>query len=141
MQTIVVNYYAIVVGAVTSMIIGAIWYGPLFGKKWTEIIGVDKLSEQEKKKMEAQSKLVYSVQFLLTLFQVLILAHLIADTQRVGGLERALWLYAGFVVPTLATAIMWTGESTKRKWERFLIQAGYQLVIFLVFGLLLQFWK
>ena len=41
METITVNYWAIVAGAVLSMVIGAIWYGPLFGKKWMEIVGVD----------------------------------------------------------------------------------------------------
>ncbi len=40
MNTIEVNYLAIIVGAVFSMILGAIWYGPIFGKKWMEIIGV-----------------------------------------------------------------------------------------------------
>ena len=29
-----VNFLAIIVCAVVSMIVGTIWYGPLFGKKW-----------------------------------------------------------------------------------------------------------
>jgi hypothetical protein len=38
-------------------------------------------------------------------------------------------------------AVMWTNEAAKLKWARFLIQGGYQLVLFSVFGLLLQFWN
>jgi hypothetical protein len=36
---------------------------------------------------------------------------------------------------------MWTNEAVRLKRARFLIQGGYQLVMFIVFGLLLQFWK
>jgi len=135
-----VNYLAIVAGAVLSMILGAIWYGPLFGKKWMEIIGVDPTDAEAKKKMQKSAGSLYAVQFLLTLFQVLVLAHLIADTVTVGGLERSLWIWAAFVVPTMAGAVMWTNQSKKLKWARFLIQGGYQLLLFIVFGLLLQFW-
>lgn len=38
-------------------------------------------------------------------------------------------------------AVMWTNETGRLKWARFIIQGGYQLVLFIVFGLLLQFWK
>lgn len=141
MQTTVVNYWAIAAGAVLSMVIGALWYGPLFGKKWMEILGVVLDDPEARKKMQRSAGPLYLVQFLLTLFQVLVLAHLIADASRTGGLERSLWIWAAFVIPTLAGAVMWTNQSATLKWTRFLIQAGYQLVIFIVFGLLLQYWR
>ena len=141
METLVVNYFAIVVGSVLSMAIGAMWYGPLFGKKWLEIVGATAEDLEARKKMQAAAGPLYVMQFVLTLFQVLVLAHLIADTTRVGGLERSLWIWAAFVIPTLAGAVMWTNEEGRRKWARFLVQGGYQLTIFIVFGLLLQFWK
>ncbi|SEJ56092.1 Protein of unknown function [Cyclobacterium xiamenense] len=136
-----VNYFAIAAGGILSMILGALWYGPLFGKKWLQIIGADALSPDERKQMQRSAGPLYLVQFVLTLFQVLVLAHLIADTSRASGIERALWIWAAFVIPTLAGAVMWTNESSKMKWARFLIQGGYQLTLFLIFGMLLQFWK
>ena len=141
METLPVNYIAIVVGAVLSMVIGAVWYGPLFGKKWLEIVGATEATLEARKKMQKEAGPLYGIQFVLTLFQVLVFAHLIADTTRVGGVERALWIWAAFVIPTLAGAVMWTNEPNKIKRARFLIQGGYQLVIFIVFGLLLEFWK
>ena len=136
-----VNYWAIIVGAILSMVIGAIWYGPIFGKKWMEIVGIDLNDKETLAKMQKSAGLIYFVQFVLTLFQVLILAHIIADTKLVGGLERSLWIWAAFIIPTLASAVMWTNALGKIKWALFLIQGGYQLIIFIVFGLLLQFWK
>ena len=141
METIGVNYWAIVSGAVFSMILGGIWYGPLFGKQWMEIVGVNPDDVDARKKMQKSAGPLYGVQFLLTLFQVLVLAHLIADTEIAGGLERSLSIWAAFIIPTMAGGVMWTIETSRLKWARFLIQGGYQLVLFTVFGLLLQFWK
>lgn len=141
MEPVSVNYLAVAVGAVVSMVIGAVWYGPLFGKKWMKIIGMNPSNKEAMKNMQTSAGMLYVTQFVLTLFQVLVLAHLVADTALVGGLERALWIWAAFVIPTLAGASMWTNESTSTKWARFLIQGGYQLTLFVVFGLLLQYWK
>ena len=141
METMNVNYWAIALGALLSMMIGGIWYGPLFGKKWINIIGANPADLEARKKMQKTAGPLYAVQFVLTLFQVLVLAHLVADTKIAGGLERSLWIWAAFVIPTLAGAVMWTNETARLKWTRFLIQGGYQLVIFIMFGLLLQFWK
>ncbi|MBN2344017.1 MAG: DUF1761 domain-containing protein [Deltaproteobacteria bacterium] len=140
METLEVNYIAIIVGAVASMVVGAVWYGPLFGRIWMNIVGVNPEDEERRKEMQKGAGPLYLIQFLLTLFQVLVLAHLIADTQRVGGIERALWIWGAFVVPSLAGAAMWTMDATKIKWARFLIQGGYQLVMFAIYGALLQFW-
>ncbi len=141
MELISINYWAVLVCGVIAMAIGAMWYGPLFGRKWSEIIGVNPDDVAAIKKMKQSAGPLYAIQFILTLFQVLVLAHLIADTTRVGGFERALWVWGAFVIPTLAGAVMWTNERGEMKWARFLIQGGYQLVIFVVFGLLLQCWS
>ena len=141
METLTVNYYAIGLGAVLSMVLGALWYGPIFGRKWMQIIGVNDFDLEQTKKMQKSAGLLYLVQLLLTLFQVLVLSHLVADTARAGGLERSVWIWAAFVIPTLAGSVMWTNDKNGMKWARFLIQGGYQLIMFIVYGLLLQFWK
>ena len=140
METTLVNYWAVFAGAILSMVLGFIWYGPLFGKKWMEIVGVNPDDQEARKKMQKSAGPLYGVQFVLTLFQITVLAYLVADAQNDGGLERALWVWSAFIIPTLAGAVMWTNETAKLKWARFLIQGGYQLVMFVIFGLLLQFW-
>jgi len=141
MENLTINYFAVFVGAILSMVIGAIWYGPLFGKKWIEIIGVDINNEEERKKMQKSAGPLYFIQFVLTLFQVYILARFVSANDMASALEQAVWIWAAFIIPTLAGAVMWTNQTSKLKWERFLIQGGYQLIIFIVFGLLLYFWK
>lgn len=141
METISINYFAVATCAVLTMVIGAVWYGPLFGRKWMEIIGVNPDDQEAKKKMQKSAGPLYLMQFVLALFQVLVLVHFIAEAGLMGGLERALWIWAAFVIPTLAGAVMWTNQSGILKWTRFFIQGGYQLVIFIAFGLILQFWR
>lgn len=136
-----INHLAILVCGILSMVIGAIWYGPLFGKKWMEICGVNADDFKARAEMQKGAAPLYAVQFVLTLFQVLVLAHLIADTTKVSGLERSLWIYAAFIMPMIVGCVMWTAEPAKRKWARFLIQSGYQLVVFVLFGIILTVWK
>ena len=31
-----INWIAVLIGAVVNMMIGAMWYGPLFGERWME---------------------------------------------------------------------------------------------------------
>lgn len=106
-----------------------------------EILGVDLKNEKQCKEMQKSAGPLYGVQFILTLFQILVLSHLVADTQRVGGLERSIWIFFVFIIPTLGGTVMWTNETSKNKKAKFMIQGGYQLVMFMIYGLLLQYWK
>ena len=136
-----INYLAVLVASILSMVLGALWYGPLFGKKWMEIIGAKPMTEADQKKMQKQAMPLYLIQFLLTLFQVYVLAQYIAGWTDASGIENSLWIWAAFVMPTVAGACMWNNDSKEIAWSRFLIQGGYQLVLFVIFGLVLGMWK
>ncbi len=135
-----INYYAVLVCAVLSMVVGAIWYGPLFGKKWAEVVGVDMSNEEARKEMQKGVGKLYAVQFALALFQIYVLAHYIKGWTEVSGVENALWIWAGFIIPTVAGSAMWNNDSSKISWTRFLIQGGYQLILFIMFGFVLGTW-
>ena len=135
-----INYVVILGCAILAMIVGAIWYGPLFGKVWMDIVGMDAEDEAARKAMQKSAGPLYLVQFLLVIGQLYILAHFVQGWKEASGIEVAVWLWLGFVMPTLAAASMWTVDSVKVKWTRFLIQAGYQLLMFVIFGYILGTW-
>jgi di/tricarboxylate transporter len=135
-----VNYYAILVCGILAMVFGYLWYGPLFGKKWLQVVGATKLDLEARKKMEANVWKLYLLQFLLALFQVWVLAYYIQGWEEASGLTNALWIWAAFVVPVIAGTAMWNNDSAKISWTRFLLQAGYQLICFVAFGLILGAW-
>lgn len=132
------NVFAIITCVILSMIVGAIWYGPLFGKKWMKIIGVDPGNKSAVKKMQSSAGPLYGIQFFVTLFEVCILALFIEYTQQ-SGILVALLAWAGFVIPSFVGALLWNNQSRSERITQLLLQGGYQFVIFMIFGLLLQY--
>lgn len=136
-----INYFAVLTCVVLSIGIAVVWYGPLFGKKWAEIVGGNFDTLEARREMQKRVMPLYITQFLLTLFQVTILAFYIEGWKEASGLENALWIWAAFVMPTIASSSMWNNDSAKISWARFLIQSGYQLIVFALFGFVLGAWK
>ncbi|MDO8742583.1 MAG: DUF1761 domain-containing protein [bacterium] len=136
-----INYLAVLVCTVLALIIAVVWYGPLFGRKWAEVVGGNFDTTGARGEMQKRVMPLYITQFLLTLFQVTILAFYVEGWKEASGLENALWVWAAFVMPTIASSSMWNNDSAKISWARFLIQSGYQLVVFAMFGFILGVWK
>ena len=136
-----INYWAVLSCALLSLVLGFVWYGPLFGRKWIEI---NELSPDDLAKREAMQKEVgplYAVQFILSLLQIYILAHFVQGWSEVSGVESAAWIWLGFVMPTIAGLAMWNAKPAKVKWTLFLISSGYQLLSFVSFGFILSTWQ
>ena len=121
------------------MAFSAVWYGPIWGKKWMEICGVSPEDEQARKDMQKGALPLYGVQFVMTLFQIWVLyLYLVHADDEMSMISNALWIWAAFIIPTLGAASMWTTDSPKVKWARFLIQGGGYLVTFVVFALIIK---
>ncbi len=136
-----INFVVIIGGAVLSMIVGSIWYGPLFGKKWMEICGATAEDEGRRKEMQKAALPLYAIQFVLTMMQLFVLVNQMTWggwTAQAVGVSFFYWL--GFVMPTIAGSAMWNNNPTKMKWAMFLIQSGYQLVMFLIYGFMISMW-
>ena len=132
----VISFWAVLVCAVVAMIIGMLWHSKaLFGNRYMQAIGADTNMPPEKMK-EIQSKMwqLYITQFILAILQAWVLAVFI----KIGS--SAIFIWAGFVMPTLAGQWMWSARPRKLAWTGFLISAGYNLILFFVFGLILKAW-
>lgn len=135
-----VNYVTILIAAIISMVVGALWYGPLFGKKWLEIIGATADDLARREAMQKAARPLYAIQFALSLLQVYVLAHFVEAWEDGTGVGTAVWIWLGFVMPTVAGSSMWNNNPNRMKWAMFLIQAGYQLVMFIIYGWVLGNW-
>ncbi len=138
--------WAILTCGIVAMILGAIWYGPLFGKLWIEIIGATAHDLEQRKAMQKKAGPLYAIQFVLTLVQVYVFASLlnvVIDSPSADNTPLfygvAVWL--GFFVPVIAGTAMWNNDSRRISWARFLIQSGYQLVCMVVFSIILGYWR
>jgi hypothetical protein len=145
MDTILINWWAILVAAIVSIIIGSIWYGPLFGKLWMRIMDIQSLSQERKQEMQKAAWKSYLTQFVLSVITFYIFAHYIKGWQpepgAMGGIINGLWIWLGFIMPTVAGNALWSGKSKKMAWSLFLVLAGYNLILYLVVGAILGGWQ
>lgn len=136
-----INYLLILALGVFAMALGALWYGPLFGRAWCKLNGVNPDNPTEVKRMQRSMTMVYVMQFALTLvmiFVVYVYTKPVADVM--NEVAGALWLWGGIVVPVLAMTVMWTTESARQQRKRFLIQAGYSFLLYSVIGVSVMLW-
>lgn len=130
-----VNYLAVLVSGVAAMIIGAIWYGPIFGKKWMAYTG----KTEEQLKEEFNPAKTYSLAFLGHLVAIFILANLLlyVKVESLGGaLHAAFWTWFGFTLSTKFITSLFDGKKT----GHLLIDEVYHLVVFLVAAIILFIW-
>ena len=136
-----VNYLVVGLCTIVAMVLGAVWYGPLFGKQWMRLNGVDPNDQVAVKAMQKGVWVTMFIQLISTFFLVWVLfIYLKAAADEMTQMSNALWIYAGFIVPTLVSTVIWTNELAHNKRTRFLIQAGYNLVIFAIFGYVISMW-
>lgn len=135
-----IHYVTILVCAVAAMIIGSIWYGPIFGKMWMRIMCPEAatMTEEQKKEMSKGMWAMYLVQFILSLITAWMLdLHISNWSGDESSVAIAVCAWFGFILTTIAGQILWSGRSKKDAWQMFLVSAGAQLVTFVVFGLLI----
>lgn len=133
-----INYLAVLIAAISNMVLGFIWYGPLFGKTWIRLIGLteEKLEAQKKKGMGK----AYGIQALGSLVMSYVLAHTLifasSYTNTTGipaGLMAGFWSWLGFIAPVSLASVLWEGKP----WKFWLITTGYYLVALLLMGSIL----
>ncbi|OGY28732.1 MAG: hypothetical protein A3F33_03105 [Candidatus Woykebacteria bacterium RIFCSPHIGHO2_12_FULL_43_10] len=135
METVNVNFWAVVAATISSMILGFVWYSaPVFGKPWMNLIG------KSTDELKNGAGLGYSVTFIGALVQAYIMAHFVTyagAADLVNGAQTGFWAWLGFVVPTFASDTVFSGKS----WKLYSIQVGYYLVSLVVMSMILASWR
>lgn len=141
-MTPVINYLAVIVAAIAAVVIGFLWYGPIFGKPWMKLMGFTKESMSKMKQAEMMKS--YGLMIVTTLIMAYVLAHTtefaMAYTRTygvVGGLMSGFWSWLGFMMPVHMNDQIWGGKP----WKLFAITAGYSLVSMLTMGVILATWR
>src|SRR5688572_26023033 len=136
-ELVPVNYFAVLLAAISTLVVGTLWYGPLFGKPWMAMMFTpEQIAEGKKKDMGGMWK-TYLAQFLGSVVMAYVLSHLIVfsatyfkTTGVTVGLSSAFWAWLGFVFPVMLGTVLWDGRPKKL----FYINAGHYLASMLVMG-------
>ncbi len=138
MGNVYINYLAVIVSAIVSMGLGALWYSPvLFGKQWMALMGIDPAKMQGSK--EGMNKR-YAIAFVGNLVMVYVLAHFVSYigvTSVVAALQLGFWVWLGFVATVTVGQVLWEGKS----WKLYFILNSYQLLSLLISAVILGTWK
>ena len=142
MQPVAINCWAVLVCGLFSLGLGSLWYGPLFGKQWMAMSGINPegMTESQKKGMWKS----YLLALIGSLLMAFVLAHSLLFAESYlkisgfnAGLQVGFWSWLGFVGPVTLGMVLWEGKS----WKLWTLLNGYYLIQLLVFGAILAWWK
>lgn len=139
MQLPPVNYLAVLVSGFIIFILGGIWYSPvLFARKWMALMGKTEaeLKAESSGSMPAMYILAFLCGLIVAWVMAVLLNHFVNLTPVRGAMVGALcWL--GFAGATsFATSLF--SMQPRQLW---LINSGYNLVSFIIAGIILAVWR
>lgn len=129
-----INYLAVVVAALSSFVIGGIWYSPiLFAKSWMVENG---FTEESLK--GANQGMIFGGSFILALIMAFNLAAFLQGPPDLAwGVTAGALAGIGWVACSLGVTYLFERKSMKL----FLINAGYHAITFMIMGGILGIWK
>lgn len=128
------NYLAIVVAAIINMVLGFLWYGPLFGRQWMALSGI-KMENIDRSAMPR----IYGVSFVAALVTAFVLSRIVdwAGAKTFGaGAAVGFWVWLGFVATVTIASVLYENRPT----GLYALNNGYQLVSLLIMGGILAMW-
>lgn len=137
MGEISINYWAVIAAAIANIAIGALWYGPVFGKYWKKLMGFtdDTMKAMPLRAWQAVvGGLVNSlvIAYVLLFFTVTWVAPTFG-----GALMAAFWIWLGFVATTQISSYLWEGKPLKL----FLLNTVCSFLSYLVMASILVLWQ
>ncbi|MFW2350811.1 DUF1761 domain-containing protein [Qipengyuania sp.] len=116
-----INLGAVLLGALAFFLVGAIWYGVLFGKAWQKAAGMS-----DDQLQGTNMPLIFGLTYLAELVVAFTLWHAIA---RSGASDRAVMMMAvGFGATIMAPAVGINYLYLRKNLRHFLIDAGHLIV-------------
>jgi Protein of unknown function (DUF1761) len=135
------NWLAILVAAISTMVVGFLWYSPLlFAKPWMREMGYDPNDKARMEEMKKSAGPAYGGSFVASLVSAFVLSlflHWFENYTLHFGLMVGFHVWLGFVATVQFTGALFMKQSMKL----FAINTGYQLVCYLVMGAILAAWQ
>jgi hypothetical protein len=130
-----INYFAVLAAALSTFVLGGLWYSPLlFGKAWMLANGFTDADLQTFSKAR-----MFGWSFLFSLVTALNLAMFLAGPttnvtwgMAAGGLAGLGWV---------AMAIAIVGVFENRSWKYIAINGGYMTIAFVIMGAIVGAWR
>lgn len=130
-----VNWFAVVAAALSTFLLGGLWYSPvLFGRAWMTENG---LSDEVLRKGNMTK--IFGLSFVFSVLMAANLAMFLADPKTTTSWGATAGLLAGFGWVALGLTIIALFE--RRSWKYIAINGGYMTVAFVLMGTILGAWR
>ena len=129
-----INLWAVLAAAVSSFLVGGLWYSPLmFGKAWMQAAGLD-----EERLAKANQARTFGLSLLLCLLSAAVFAVFLGPNPGLG-FAIGVGVVAGLCWVASSFGINYLFE--QRPLKLFAINGGYHTVQFALYGLILGVWQ
>jgi hypothetical protein len=130
-----INYYAVFVSALSALVIGWFWYGPLFGNTWMKLNG---FTEEELKEGKISLSLMMLLNYMATILAAFAIALFIGAKSNAG-----IGMFTGVMI-----ALFWISTNRlndvlyeRKPWKLYILNLGYNLIIYAVMGAIIGAWR
>lgn len=125
------NWFAILAAAVSAFVLGGVWYGPLFKNLWCREAGIDPAATPR------HPALVFATASICSLLSALMFAVFLGSRATAAD-----GFGAGFVVGVFFVAMSFgiNYAFAQRSMKLWMIDSGYHIVQFCLYGLILGAW-
>ena len=129
-MTLDINWLAVLIAAVVTFVLGGLWYGPLFGKVWRTAEG----QAEPRPGHQKHPAFVYGLSFVLMLIAAATLAITLGPAPTISkAVGVGLIVGVGWVATSFGVNYLFAG----RRLALFAVDAGYNVVLFALMGLII----
>ena len=132
------NWLAVIVSALAYFALGAIWFGPVFGKMWMKGHGITPPTEEEKKNMNMG--MIFGMSFLKTVVMVVLTSYIVMIINYNGNMMTALKI--GVVlggISSFPTGINYL--FLKKPFSIWVLDGGYHACGVIITSIIMSVWR
>jgi hypothetical protein len=130
-----INYFAVLAAAVSTFLIGAVWYSPMmFYNAWLK---ANNFNDEEVRKASKARMFGWSFVFSFIIALNLALFLNAPETDFTWGATAGFLTGFGWVALSIGVVALFEGRS----WTYILINGGYNVMAFTIMGAILGFWR
>lgn len=130
-----VNYVAVFAAAVIYLVLGFLWYGPLFGRRWMQLMQITPSGMNTGAMVKTTVASFIGAVVMLSMLARVVLWGGAATAASGAGIGALVWL--AFVAAVMLNTVLYE----RRPWALYVLNTGYYLVSLVIAGALFAVWR
>jgi len=126
----------VLVAAIVTFVIGALWYGPLFGKQWMKLTGMTKAKMKKGKDKIPMLYLGGFIATLITAYALSVVLRYSGVSMMTEGVEITFWVWLGFIGAISFGGMLWENKP----FSLWILNNCYYLLTLIVMTAILVAW-